>query len=319
MNTTTAAQQRAAAKEFADFWKGKGYEKGQTQPFWIGLLRVGRRGKMKDTVLALCILHCALCIPFASARTPEQAASDLFTVTNRILRLEHGDDMLDALPRWAEREGLSADELSGTLVRAAESLRGATNRADRFAYECAVGALGFCGTTNAIPYLESAVREESGSVFDCAMNALVVLTKADAREIAEIRRIVMQDRRGDPGPLYGFYLEMSHVLKWRSLEPDKASAIRSILLDTAAESADWADIADGILCAHVSGYAASAQRKTNLERALASTDAAGRDASRLKKAIESLPSVAEGRTPAAPNPFVEFGPKYAEPSPPPRD
>lgn len=32
MNTTTAAQQRAAAKEFADFWKGKGYEKGQTQP-----------------------------------------------------------------------------------------------------------------------------------------------------------------------------------------------------------------------------------------------------------------------------------------------
>jgi len=40
MNTTTAAQQRAAAKEFADFWKGKGYEKGQTQPFWIGLLRV---------------------------------------------------------------------------------------------------------------------------------------------------------------------------------------------------------------------------------------------------------------------------------------
>ncbi|MBQ6103996.1 MAG: class I SAM-dependent DNA methyltransferase [Kiritimatiellae bacterium] len=36
----TSQQQRAAAKEFADFWKGKGYEKGQTQPFWIGLLRV---------------------------------------------------------------------------------------------------------------------------------------------------------------------------------------------------------------------------------------------------------------------------------------
>ena len=39
MNTTTAAQQRVAAKEFADFWKGKGYEKGQTQPFWLSLLR----------------------------------------------------------------------------------------------------------------------------------------------------------------------------------------------------------------------------------------------------------------------------------------
>lgn len=35
----TAAEQKAAAKEFADFWKGKGYEKGQTQPFWLSLLR----------------------------------------------------------------------------------------------------------------------------------------------------------------------------------------------------------------------------------------------------------------------------------------
>ena len=36
----TAAEQKQAAKDFAAYWKGKGYEKGQTQPFWIGLLRV---------------------------------------------------------------------------------------------------------------------------------------------------------------------------------------------------------------------------------------------------------------------------------------
>ena len=35
----TDAQQRAAAKKFADFWKDKGYEKGQSQPFWLSLLR----------------------------------------------------------------------------------------------------------------------------------------------------------------------------------------------------------------------------------------------------------------------------------------
>lgn len=29
----TAQEQKQAAKEFADFWKGKGYEKGQTQNF----------------------------------------------------------------------------------------------------------------------------------------------------------------------------------------------------------------------------------------------------------------------------------------------
>jgi len=35
----TDIQQRTAAKKFADFWKGKGYEKGDTAPFWLSLLR----------------------------------------------------------------------------------------------------------------------------------------------------------------------------------------------------------------------------------------------------------------------------------------
>lgn len=36
MNDT---QQKIAAKKFAADWKGKGYEKGQSQPFWLSLLR----------------------------------------------------------------------------------------------------------------------------------------------------------------------------------------------------------------------------------------------------------------------------------------
>lgn len=35
----TDAQQRAAAKRFALDWKDKGYEKGESQPFWLSLLR----------------------------------------------------------------------------------------------------------------------------------------------------------------------------------------------------------------------------------------------------------------------------------------
>lgn len=35
----TDVQQRAAAKQFAADWKGKGYEKGHSQPFWLSLLR----------------------------------------------------------------------------------------------------------------------------------------------------------------------------------------------------------------------------------------------------------------------------------------
>ena len=35
----TTAQQQKAAKDFAEYWKGKGYEKGDSQPFWLSLLR----------------------------------------------------------------------------------------------------------------------------------------------------------------------------------------------------------------------------------------------------------------------------------------
>ncbi len=42
MNSTpiSSAKQAADAADFAAFWRGKGYEKGQTQPFWLHLLRV---------------------------------------------------------------------------------------------------------------------------------------------------------------------------------------------------------------------------------------------------------------------------------------
>ena len=33
------AKQRISVREFVDFWKDKGYEKGESQPFWISLLR----------------------------------------------------------------------------------------------------------------------------------------------------------------------------------------------------------------------------------------------------------------------------------------
>lgn len=34
----TNAQQQKAAREFAAKWKGKGYEKGESQKFWLELL-----------------------------------------------------------------------------------------------------------------------------------------------------------------------------------------------------------------------------------------------------------------------------------------
>lgn len=33
-------EQKTAAKEFAEYWKDRGYEKGESQPFWLSLLRI---------------------------------------------------------------------------------------------------------------------------------------------------------------------------------------------------------------------------------------------------------------------------------------
>ena len=32
-------ERRTAAKAFAEYWKDRGYEKGESQPFWLSLLR----------------------------------------------------------------------------------------------------------------------------------------------------------------------------------------------------------------------------------------------------------------------------------------
>ena len=36
----TEKQMAQAAAEFAERWKGRGYERGESQPFWIDLLQM---------------------------------------------------------------------------------------------------------------------------------------------------------------------------------------------------------------------------------------------------------------------------------------
>ena len=35
----TDTDRKRAAKAFAEYWKDRGYEKGESQPFWLSLLR----------------------------------------------------------------------------------------------------------------------------------------------------------------------------------------------------------------------------------------------------------------------------------------
>ena len=37
----TDLEQKKAARQFAEDWKGRGYEKGESQTFWLSLLQKG--------------------------------------------------------------------------------------------------------------------------------------------------------------------------------------------------------------------------------------------------------------------------------------
>ena len=46
----TDTPRRAAAKQFAADWQGKGYEKGHSQTFWLSLLQKGLRRRKTEQV-----------------------------------------------------------------------------------------------------------------------------------------------------------------------------------------------------------------------------------------------------------------------------
>lgn len=47
----TEKEQKTAAKNFADYWKDKGYEKGESQPFWLSLLREVMGVEKPETII----------------------------------------------------------------------------------------------------------------------------------------------------------------------------------------------------------------------------------------------------------------------------
>ncbi len=203
---------------------------------------------MKKTVLALRILHCALCIPFASARTPEQAASDLFTVTNRILRLEHGEDRDDVFRYFLASGKMTPDELSSTLVLASETLAGAKNPLDANSRRFAVSALGGFGTTNALPFLERTMREGDAFWSVAAMWAAVNLSHREPAALECISGVLRDGRPGDAGFRRDVYSRVAVSLDYEKPDKTRRNALCGFLRGATAFETDAAGQLDELLC-----------------------------------------------------------------------
>ena len=70
----TDKEQRTAAKNFADFWEDKGYEKGESQPFWLSLLREVLGVEKPETIIRfedkVMLDHTTRVLSTASSRQP---------------------------------------------------------------------------------------------------------------------------------------------------------------------------------------------------------------------------------------------------------
>lgn len=62
----TEKQIAAAAAEFAERWKGRGYEKGDSQPFWLELPYYSKRRSTSDPIPTRQALFCRTAIFEAS-------------------------------------------------------------------------------------------------------------------------------------------------------------------------------------------------------------------------------------------------------------
>ena len=66
----TDTQRRAAAKQFAADWQGKGYEKGHSQTFWLSLLQKVYGVEEPDKFITLRIRSCWITLASSTALSP---------------------------------------------------------------------------------------------------------------------------------------------------------------------------------------------------------------------------------------------------------
>ena len=66
----TDTQRRAAAKQFAADWQGKGYEKGHSQTFWLSLLQKVYGVEEPDKFITFGIRSCWITPALLTASSP---------------------------------------------------------------------------------------------------------------------------------------------------------------------------------------------------------------------------------------------------------
>ena len=125
------------------------------------------------------------------AMSPVELASAVAHVRNRVLTAEHdcGIPM-----RWSvEKFGWTPSDCSAILVGTYEQLKTSDNPQERHAAENAISLLGDFGDTDALPFLASLLKTESGWLQELSGSSYLLITEASPASIAPVDEAMKQN------------------------------------------------------------------------------------------------------------------------------
>ncbi len=214
---------------------------------------------MKTTLLATTLLVLPILV---SARLPANAVD----VIDGASRNRHSDIFAEGIAAWANREGITRDELSGAFLQVADNLK-TTGQFERRGI--VVAWLKVFGSTNALPTLRRMALDPNDPNGwhalwpHCAIAGFSDETLSWAEPFLLDVRPERAKRRAE------FLNVFRHSLDGDDLAPAERAALGRCLLRVTAVADDSPAWTDQVLCRAFPDYADSAERRARLEAALA--------------------------------------------------
>ena len=214
---------------------------------------------MKATLLATTLLVLPILV---SARLPANAVD----VIDGASRNRHSDIFAEGIAAWANREGITRDELSGAFLQVADNLK-TTGQFERRGI--VVAWLKVFGSTNALPTLRRMALDPNDPNGwhalwpHCAIAGFSDETLSWAEPFLLDVRPERAKRRAE------FLNVFRHSLDGDDLAPAERAALGRCLLRVTAVADDSPAWTDQVLCRAFPDYAGSAERRARLEAALA--------------------------------------------------
>ena len=190
---------------------------------------------------------------------------------------------------------MTPDELSSTLVLAAESLAGATNWIDADSRRFAVGALGEFGTTNALPFLERGMRGDGPADPIDAMWSLVDISERIPEALETIASALRAERREDARLHFDLYARIGDEFEYGKPDETRRKALCGFLLERTDGETVQAGQLDELLCRVEPAFRESPERFRMAAR-LAETELANGTTNGAFRALEASLSAQRGRS-----------------------